>query len=209
MTRKSSDERREEIVDAFLATLAEHGYGKATIHRVAERAQLTPGLLHYHFRNKQAILLTLLQRLVRLQLGQLQRIVDSEVVASQKVEEMIDAFLAMGSDRDPAIVAAWVSISAEAVRQPKVGEEFREAIRIFRDLFEQVLKEGQKSGVFEFKGVDSVASAAAILATIQGYFALAATARELIPRGSAAEATRQMVRGLFYVESSQDSAVDQ
>jgi hypothetical protein len=57
----------------------------------------------------------------------------------------------------------------------------------------EILHEGVAANVFDS---DVDAAAAAIIATIQGYFALAATARALIPPGSAASATTKMVEGL-------------
>ncbi len=56
MERKSTDARRAEISQALLRVMAEHGYVKATISKIAEEADVTPGLIHYHFANKQAIL---------------------------------------------------------------------------------------------------------------------------------------------------------
>jgi TetR/AcrR family transcriptional repressor of bet genes len=51
-----------------------------------------------------------------------------------------------------------------------------------------------------FRCADPDAAAAAILATIQGYFVLGATARELVPRGSAARAAAAMCEGLVGLE---------
>jgi TetR/AcrR family transcriptional repressor of bet genes len=46
--------------------------------------------------------------------------------------------------------------------------------------------------------VDAIdAAASALVATIQGYFVLAATARSLIPKGSAASSTKKMAEGLL------------
>lgn len=53
----NTDARRAEIVEAMLRVMARRGYARASIAAIAEEAGLTAGLVHYHFRNKQAILL--------------------------------------------------------------------------------------------------------------------------------------------------------
>ena len=40
--------------------IARHGYEKATIQAIAAQAGLAPGLIHYHFKNKQEILVSLI-----------------------------------------------------------------------------------------------------------------------------------------------------
>ena len=68
MPRKKTDERRSEIVVALLNVMADQGYAKATVNKIATEAGLTAGLIHYHFKNKQEILLELLDRIISDQL---------------------------------------------------------------------------------------------------------------------------------------------
>ena len=61
MARSSNTEaRRSEITAALLAVIARHGYEKATIQAIAAQAGLAPGLIHYHFKSKQEILVSLI-----------------------------------------------------------------------------------------------------------------------------------------------------
>ena len=62
--RPNTDKRRAEIVKALLAAMAEHGYEKATIQLIAQKAGMAPGLLHYHFASKREMLLELVKALV-------------------------------------------------------------------------------------------------------------------------------------------------
>ena len=65
MGRKSlRNEKRKQILTAFAEVLADHGYAGATIISVAEKAGLTPGLLHHHFKNKADMLNELLNYLI-------------------------------------------------------------------------------------------------------------------------------------------------
>jgi TetR/AcrR family transcriptional repressor of bet genes len=58
----------------------------------------------------------------------------------------------------------------------------------------EILKRGPSIGVFTCD--DPEAAAAAIVATIQGYYVIGATARDVIPRGSAAGSLHGMCEGL-------------
>lgn len=65
MGRPSNREaRRAEILGAFARVLADHGYAGATIAAVAVEADVAPGLIHHHFRNKQDLLTSLLDNLI-------------------------------------------------------------------------------------------------------------------------------------------------
>jgi AcrR family transcriptional regulator len=48
--------RRAQIVDAAITVVAEEGYARASMARIAQRAGLSKGLLSYHFRNKDDLL---------------------------------------------------------------------------------------------------------------------------------------------------------
>lgn len=48
--------RRNQIVAAAIETLAELGYGKASMAQIAKRAQISPSLIAYHFRDKDALI---------------------------------------------------------------------------------------------------------------------------------------------------------
>src|SRR5690242_8084135 len=60
----NTEERRAQITGALMKVMARSGYDGASIADIAEAAHLTPGLVHYHFKNKQEILLAALHELV-------------------------------------------------------------------------------------------------------------------------------------------------
>lgn len=197
MARKSTEKRREQISEAMLETMAEHGYAKASMQRIAQTADITPGLIHYHFEDKQSILLHLLDKLVDRQHEQLEVELAEEEDPVAQLDRAIDVFLAAGDTARPDQVAAWVTISAEAIRQPNVREAFADAIDAFQGLFVDLIERGVDAGEFAPADRSPRACAAALLSTIQGYLVTAAVNRESIPRGSAAPATRAMARGLL------------
>ncbi|MEU8357896.1 helix-turn-helix domain-containing protein [Nonomuraea sp. NPDC048882] len=54
---------RERIQQVALELFAEHGYEKTTLQEVAERLDITRPALYYHFRTKEAILASVVDRL--------------------------------------------------------------------------------------------------------------------------------------------------
>jgi AcrR family transcriptional regulator len=52
--------KKQIIIEAASKVLAEKGYEKASIKDIAREAGITPGLVHYYFRNKEEILSELL-----------------------------------------------------------------------------------------------------------------------------------------------------
>jgi len=57
--------KRIQIIEAAYQIMAEKGYEKASIKDIAKAAHITPGLVHYYFKNKEEILVELLSSLSR------------------------------------------------------------------------------------------------------------------------------------------------
>ncbi len=192
MARPSNtDQRRTQIVSALREVMAERGYERASISEVAQRAGLTSGLVHYHFKDKQEILLALIDVLWRDAQGR----IEQRSRGRDGLEPVIDALLAMGPDADLAAVRCWVAISAEAIRQPEVGIRFGGVIQELLALLETRASALLREHTGSAQGARQLA--AAVLASIQGFFVLAASAPEAIPAGSAAGSVKQLVRGFL------------
>jgi TetR/AcrR family transcriptional repressor of bet genes len=169
--------------------MARRGYERATIAAIAEEAGLTAGLVHYHFRSKQDILLVLVETLA-VRLDQRYGRFLKGTSPQARLAAFIDAHLALGEGADPDAVACWVSIGSEALRLPEVGELYRSLLLSRREQLERLLAELPEPPE---RPRDA---AAAILATIEGCYQLAAAVPEIASPGFAAESLRKMVGGL-------------
>ncbi|MGZ3185022.1 MAG: TetR family transcriptional regulator [Telluria sp.] len=201
MARKSnSEQRRQEIVQAMLAVMSSHGYEKATIQLIAQQAGLAPGLVHYHFKNKEEILLHLVGSLAQLAQARYAKCAAGAVTAQDKLKAYIDARLAKGAGASPDAVAAWVVIGAEAVRQPAVRALYQHAVtaelRLVQDLLKGCLAERGKR-------VRRVAAlAASLVAFMEGAFQLATAAQDVLPDGFAAGTALQLMQR--YIDAEPD-----
>jgi TetR/AcrR family transcriptional repressor of bet genes len=197
----NTEERRQQIVGGLLKVMAERGYERASVGEIAKAAGLSPGLVHYHFSDKQEILLTLVEQLAATArqrvAARLARVKDAD--ARAKVDAFLDAFLATGGDADPAAVASWVTISAEAIRQPEVRAAYEKVVRADLEQLESLVAAvaGRRK---------ARALAAGLFAAVQGYFVLSASAPGLVPPGSAAGTVKRMAAGLLDTAEAKEDA---
>ena len=193
---QNTEERRAQISDGLIRVMAKRGYDGASVAEIARAAQLTPGLVHYHFKSKQEILLAALTELVTRHQTRLDDHLErAEAAAPARVAAFIDLHLGLGATADPDALACWILLSGEALRQPAVKHQYKRAVSLLVQRLEGIIQEGLLNR--HFVDVDAKAAAAAIFAAIQGYFALAAVSRDLVPRGTAGRSLLQMAEGLL------------
>lgn len=192
---RNTDTRRAEIVNGLRQVMARRGYHGASVSEIARAAGLTTGLVHYHFDDKREILLALLDDLAReaAERGQraLARAGDDPL---HRLEAYLDAFLSRQTDPDPAAVSCWVAIAAEAIRESRVRKAFGVALAQWATALADLVAEALRTGPGTPREAKNVA--AALLAAVQGYFLVSATAPEVIPAGSAAAAAKRLARML-------------
>ncbi len=192
MSRKSNTlERRAEITAAMLRVLAEQGYERATIQAIAKEAQLTPGLIHYHFKSKSEILMALIEGLTAIFESRFHTLLAKAKTPKERLQSYVDARLAKGDGENPEAVAAWVIIGSEAVKQAEVQVAYAAAIakefKLIKQLLEARLAE---------EGKHTAAAhglAAIVLASMEGSFQLASAAESVMPKRYAASNVMKMI----------------
>ncbi len=187
MARSSNTEaRRAEITGALLAVIARHGYEKATIQAIAAQAGLAPGLIHYHFRNKREILVSLIAEMSAAANARYAAVLGDDVAPAARLRAYLRARLGLGEGAAPEIVAAWVMIGAEAVRQPEVRAVYQamiaDELALLTALSRDCLRaSGRATG-------SAPTLAAGLAALISGAFQLSSATTAVMPRGYAAPA---------------------
>lgn len=179
-------------MDALLSVMAERGYEGASIQAIARRAALAPGLIHYHFANKQEILLEAIRQLTELFDRRYQALARRAATPRERLRAFIDARLARGEGASPDAVAAWVTVGAEAVRQPEVKAAYQEVIRAQRALLEALVRD-HAGGALTAREVRNLCGV--VLAAIEGAFQLSVSARDVMPTGYAAPTLMALVEG--------------
>lgn len=191
----NTEERRAEIVLALSRVMAREGYERATIALIAKEAGLGAGLVHYHFESKAEILQSLVEGLSAGAEARIEARIATRSDAMEKLDALLDALLARGDGEDVDAVACWSLIGAEAVKDANVRKLYGRFVTRLADriatLFEAACHEAGRSA----EGKKAVACA--LVAMIEGYFALAAAVPDTIPVGSAAKMARRAARGLI------------
>jgi TetR/AcrR family transcriptional regulator, transcriptional repressor of bet genes len=161
--------RRTQIVTAAIATLAEIGYGKASLAQIAKRAQISTSLIPYHFADKDDLIYQTLNDIAT----SWNRYVEEQVAvagaAPAQLRSYIEANLAYMGTR-PTHYAALIEILFNA-RTP-------DGVLLYRSdteedpavtLLKTILTHGQQTGAF--RAFDVQHMALAIRGAIDGFFA--------------------------------------
>lgn len=168
MARKPADQsvHREEIILAAAEVLQRSGYEAATMKDIAAAVNLTAASLYHHFRNKDTLLLAVLELGLEAVIRQIEPIAASgDLRADEKLRQMICAHV-MGLTQNTAVGAAMVSeiralmqIKAPPKSASPADREAYEAFvqrrsaffarrDAFEDIFRDVVREGVEQGLF-------------------------------------------------------------
>lgn len=189
----NTNERKQEIATALLRVMAKQGYEKASIQAIAKEAGLASGLIHYHFKTKQEILLSAVNWIVASAEERLVKLQVEKQTAWEQLEAFVNARLATGDSQLPEIVSAWVVIAAESIGQPEVRDIYQGLIQTQLDMLASLLVD-----VWEKKGEvdeDVIHLSAIVMAAIEGAFQLSVTAPKAMPKNYAANAVIKLIEG--------------
>jgi AcrR family transcriptional regulator len=167
LARKPADQsvHREDILRAAAEVLQRNGYEAATMKDIAAAVNLTAASLYHHFRNKDALLLAVLELGLELVTREIEPIAGSDQPGDARLRAMIRAHI-IGVTENMAVAAAMVfeirslmhvkapgkSASAEDRAAFQAFADRRAAFFTrrdhFEDLFRVVVREGIERGTF-------------------------------------------------------------
>lgn len=155
--------RRDQIVAAAIATLAESGYAKTSFARIAEHAGISAGLISYHFDNKSELFQQVIADINALMDGWLTQHIGDADSYREALQRLIEGFV-LFCDSHRSHVLALGQVLAGAG-----GQENGELVRSQREQsvgqIEQMLREGQEHG--EFRDFSPRVLAVALLGSLE------------------------------------------
>lgn len=130
------DERRLQLIEATITTIARHGYARTTMSEVARVANLSHGLVNFHFSTKENLLI---ETLLYMAEEYRQNWTVALVNADPSAEEQISAMLL--ADFNPRIftpdrLSAWCAFWGEAQSRPIYQENCGSNDQIYNDQLE-------------------------------------------------------------------------
>lgn len=192
MPKKTKTDRKAQILEGMLEALATRGYQRSSIQQIARHADITPGLIHYHFSSKQALLigaLELLEARLRERLATASAPAHGELAMTRA---WIDAHTSMDNGQDLRALRAWVAISAEAVWEEEVQHVFQAALA--RDT--AALDDALSQDAPELTEDARARICATLVSAVQGAYVLGTSAPEIIPTGSMSAQLSEVARAL-------------
>lgn len=161
MARKPAAEsvNRDDIILAAADVLHRNGYEATTMKDIAAEVKLTAASLYHHFRNKDTLVLAVLEAGIDHVIHLLEPIVESDKPNAEKIAAMVDIHV-VNLTQNTAVGAAMIfeirslmSDTANANQEfTKRRAAFFKRRDYFESLFRRVITEGVESG--EFRQVD-------------------------------------------------------
>ncbi|WP_379153508.1 TetR/AcrR family transcriptional regulator [Paenibacillus sp. sgz5001063] len=163
---KKSEEKRKQILSAAFQALSELGYDSVTLQTIADHAEVSKGVVHYYFDNKDAVLAELLEWLTSKISAKELAAVQEQQTATGKLQAYIDSAFP-GPAKNRSFYRVYLDFLARASRTPV----YREINQRFYDncarISTEVLVLGQAEGIFA-KELSPKTTAPVIRAIIDG-----------------------------------------
>ena len=185
--------RRQEITRALATVMSAHGYEGASIPLIAAAAGLAPGLVHYHFKTKEEILVALAEELPNFLRARFESRAMEASTPHATLLAFLDAHVALGKDAQPALVRCWVIIGAESLRREAVANVYQAALKAQADALDLLVRETLRAQNRSSKNARMIT--AALQSAILGAYQLAAS--QSAPKGFAEKALHAMADGLI------------
>src|SRR5687768_2524865 len=138
--------RKELILDAADQLLARYGYRKMTIDDLAREAGIGKGTVYLHFRSKEDVVLSQIDRVVNRVIAQLKVIAASNALPASKLREMLVLRVMVRFDSVQHYTES-ISEVLRDLRAPLLQRRegyFEEEAKVLSG----VLREGQRAGAF-------------------------------------------------------------
>lgn len=150
MARKPADQTvsPDDILIAAADLLRRKGYESTTMKDIAAEVNLTAASLYHHFKNKDALLLAVLETGLQRVIQKLEQIADSEQSAAEKLRHMIALHIG-GVTSNTAIGAAMVYEIRwlQALNSDNGLAQQRDAVFALRDRFERLFRRVVQEGI--------------------------------------------------------------
>lgn len=126
--------RKQQLADSALEALREYGYANTTMRDIAKRSDLSLGMLHYYFENKEELLLFCVKRYKEGFVADIHGL----TAAAETQEEVVQAIaggLVLSLIREAETHRLWYDMRAQAMFDPTFRPMVATIEGALRDLF--------------------------------------------------------------------------
>lgn len=161
-------ERRAQILDAAVAVATAERLDGLTVRKVAEAAQLSPGLVFFHFGSKEQLLLDLLERVLEQIIG---RRPPEDATGAPSARDALLAYARRELERLPSdreFVELFFDFWVVGTRNRDVRRRMSDAMAAYRSSFEPLSTRIVAEEAVRFEGVLAADVARIIVSFVQG-----------------------------------------
>ena len=142
---KKTNDKRDRIMNAAIASFAQHGYHQATIADVAREAGVAAGTIYLYFKNKDDLLVRIFEEKVQGFIQAFHQRLKKEENAEVKLKKLVQLHL-FEMQKHPDLAAVFqleLRQSRHFIRAyPKTD------LKVYFDLIGDIIEEGQQQGLF-------------------------------------------------------------
>lgn len=193
---KKGKETKAQILDAAIKLFSKKGFSKTSVSELLNETNLTKGGLYWHFENKDAIGLAVIQAIKETWLPHILYGVEDERDIKEKILKIVDNRINMGKS-DESASSLFIMLTTEAFQLE--GGLKKELIILFnkwRDAIAKIIDEGIRKRLIR-KGVDTQAMAATIIGTIEGAHLISQLNKKALDYKMVSDSIKRLVNGLF------------
>lgn len=139
--RESAEQRREALIRATLALIAEQGIGKATVREIAQKAGVTQGLIRHYFSSKEDLIAAAYDFHMSDMTNQTADVASGvEVTGKARLAAFVRATLEPPVV-DADAVALWAGFLTRVRQDPDMAQIHRQTYHDFRDRLEALISD--------------------------------------------------------------------
>lgn len=133
------DERRQQLAESALATLAELGYARTSLREIAQNSEFTHGVVHYYFTDKVELII----HCVRIYKDRCVSRFDDLVPRAQTAEELLDGFVDKLVDTlttEAPLHRLWYDLRTQSLFEDSFREEVLEMDRALEEMIWRIVE---------------------------------------------------------------------
>ena len=164
MNQTKQDLRKDQILDAALTVLVQHGYEGSRMDDVVSESQLSKGAIYWYYKSKKAMYLDLVNFWVIRYSATINHLVENDQYAPDQLKSLFNYFIDQyESDPDPFI--ALTEFWSMAQKDDDFREKLQKVYSQFLEVLEKIVAKGVKDG--DFKKLDIRITAMSIMLNVE------------------------------------------
>lgn len=160
-----SEARKSQILEAATTVFIQRGFSEARMDDIVAESGLSKGALYWYFDSKDAIIISIMDRIFDWETAHLQELLEDEGSARSKLEVYVNTIIHDLNKMRP-LMPIFIDFWSLSVRKKTINLVIKRYLKKFLDLIEPLLEQGINQG--EFRPVDVAEVAIAFGAMFEG-----------------------------------------